>query len=206
MIWCASVVLPLPGAPAIRLKEYSVRPPPSRTSRPGTPVSSNPKRTLSVIYLCSCTSSGPSCSEGGGLLEEPGRERLADQRRQLSGECIQQFRVRDRGRFGGLAPPGHAPAHSAVRRSTCARVHAQPFVTDGASVRRARPNSAQNRSRRSAAPAATDAAPRAQPVHGSASPAAWSVIAGCCRSVVVSFHAGQLGLSWCGTAEAAKAC
>ena len=40
MIWCASVVLPLPGAPAMMLKEYSGRPPPRISSRPGTPVGS----------------------------------------------------------------------------------------------------------------------------------------------------------------------
>jgi hypothetical protein len=33
-----------------------------------------------------------------------------------------------------------------------------------------------------------------------------SVIAGLLPLFVVSFHAGQLDLSWCGTAEAAKAC
>src|SRR4051794_505356 len=37
MICCASVVLPVPGAPAIRLNEYSGSPPPSTPSSPGTP-------------------------------------------------------------------------------------------------------------------------------------------------------------------------
>src|ERR1700720_2554571 len=39
-IWCARVVLPLPGAPAMILKENSGRPPPRISSRPGTPVGS----------------------------------------------------------------------------------------------------------------------------------------------------------------------
>src|SRR5688572_10233484 len=40
MNWCASVVLPQPGAPAMMLKEYSGRPPPRISSSPGTPVDS----------------------------------------------------------------------------------------------------------------------------------------------------------------------
>src|ERR1700678_3860964 len=47
-IWCASVVLPLPGAPAIILKENSGRPPPRISSRPGTPVGSL------LIFTLSC--------------------------------------------------------------------------------------------------------------------------------------------------------
>src|SRR5687768_6189862 len=38
IIWCARVVFPDPGAPAIRFNEYSGRPPPSTASRPGTPL------------------------------------------------------------------------------------------------------------------------------------------------------------------------
>src|SRR5579859_561046 len=48
-IWWASVVLPLPGAPAMILKENSGRPPPRISSRPGTPVGSF------FIITLSCT-------------------------------------------------------------------------------------------------------------------------------------------------------
>src|ERR1019366_2427028 len=47
--WCASVVLPLPGAPAMMLNENSGRPPPTNSSRPGTPVESLLIFTLSWI-------------------------------------------------------------------------------------------------------------------------------------------------------------
>src|SRR6202050_1938566 len=47
-IWWASVVLPLPGAPAMMLKENSGRPPPRISSRPGIPVGSL------LIFTLSC--------------------------------------------------------------------------------------------------------------------------------------------------------
>src|SRR5450631_2804747 len=48
MIWCASVVLPQPGAPAMMLKENSGRPPPRISSRPGIPVGN----FLIVTFSC----------------------------------------------------------------------------------------------------------------------------------------------------------
>src|SRR5690606_31858850 len=51
MIWCASVVLPLPGGPAMRLEEDSGRPPPSTSSRPGTPVCRRLKIALPLVIV-----------------------------------------------------------------------------------------------------------------------------------------------------------
>jgi hypothetical protein len=86
-------------------------------------------------------------------------------------------------------------------------IHAQPFVADGHRAQGA----AEQRGKTALADQrhqlATDAAPWAQPVHGRARlERAFTVIAGLWPLVVVSFHAGLLDLSWCGTAEAAKAC
>src|SRR5665213_816837 len=55
-IWCASVVLPHPGAPAMILKENSGRPPPRISSRPGIPVGSLLILTLSVVLKLSSPS------------------------------------------------------------------------------------------------------------------------------------------------------
>src|ERR1039458_8892468 len=49
--WCASVVFPLPGAPATMLNENSGRPPHTISSRPGTPVGSLLIFTLSWVLM-----------------------------------------------------------------------------------------------------------------------------------------------------------
>src|SRR5665213_1772637 len=51
MIWCASVVLPAPGIPAIRLNENSGTPPARILSSPGTPVSRRRMGTFFDIVL-----------------------------------------------------------------------------------------------------------------------------------------------------------
>jgi hypothetical protein len=87
MIWCASVVLPLPGAPASRLKENSGSPPPSTTSRPGTPVARRRMVAFSVFMeecpVRRCRLGGglkqvaASCSVSDGPIREPNRTRNA---------------------------------------------------------------------------------------------------------------------------------
>src|SRR5450432_117520 len=63
-IWWASVVLPLPGAPAMILKENSGRPPPRISLRPGTPVGSFFIFTLSVVLKLSPLLLGNAAVEG----------------------------------------------------------------------------------------------------------------------------------------------
>src|SRR5579872_6624184 len=80
MICCTSVVLPAPGAPAMRLNENSGTPPPRTASSPGMPVARRRIGTLSVM----------SWSPGNVPLEvvrprvaqQTGRQALADQRGQ----------------------------------------------------------------------------------------------------------------------------
>src|SRR5687768_12328470 len=78
MICCASVVFPAPGAPAIRLKENSGRPPPRISSSPGTPVGRRRMATLSGIFLCLL---GVRVGKGRGpcLSQQTGRERFPDE-------------------------------------------------------------------------------------------------------------------------------
>src|SRR3984957_766457 len=77
-IWWASVVLPLPGAPAMILKENSGRPPPRISSRPGTPVGSLFIFTFSAVLKLSPPSIllGNAAVEGGlrpHILNQPQR-------------------------------------------------------------------------------------------------------------------------------------
>src|ERR1700678_1045549 len=69
----ASVVLPLPGAPAMILKENSGRPPPRISSRPGTPVGS-----LFIITL-SCALKLPLLLLGNAAFEGSLRPHILNQ-------------------------------------------------------------------------------------------------------------------------------
>ena len=76
MICCASVVFPAPGAPAMRLKENSGRPPPRIWSSPGTPVGSRRIATRSVMpyvssVLASEKASGHACRNRPAVKGSP---------------------------------------------------------------------------------------------------------------------------------------
>src|ERR1019366_2235573 len=97
-IWCASVVLPPPGPPAIRLKENSGIPPPKTSSRPGTPDGNLRIGTASLICL------SPRC----GLFDRRpraaqrlGRQSISDESGNQREEGSKQGRGRLRG-DGGL--------------------------------------------------------------------------------------------------------
>ncbi len=87
-IWWASVVLPAPRAPAITVKEYSGSPPPSTSSRPGTPVGSRVMATRDVALMLSLSfmlAPHPDVVAGDlrpGLADQAERQILADERDQ----------------------------------------------------------------------------------------------------------------------------
>ena len=86
-IWWASVVFPHPGAPAMMLNEYSGRPPPRISSRPGTPVGSFRMVTLSsaLIILPRLPASIPAMDASRpGVTHEAQREGFADEGHQQS--------------------------------------------------------------------------------------------------------------------------
>jgi len=120
-IWWASVVLPAPGAPAITVKEYSGSPPPSTSSRPGTPVGSRVMATRDVALMLSLSfmlAPHPDLVAGDlrpGLADQAERQILADERDQ---------QPNDVGEDGGEASLGRGRIATACQRERADAVQA----------------------------------------------------------------------------------
>src|SRR5664279_412976 len=100
MIWCASVVLPQPGGPPIRLKEYSGRPPPRISSRPGTPVG---KRSMVTVMVMAGSVYASASKRLPHEPKQPVGQRSADQAVHQPVERLQELATRTGG-VGALLP------------------------------------------------------------------------------------------------------
>src|SRR5512132_2924788 len=94
IIWWARTVLPHPGDPAMRLKENSGSPPPSTSSRPGTPVRRQLMRILVVIGRFLGTGATQNAVPAGA--KQPLRQGTADQSSQKVVKGLKQRTARCR--------------------------------------------------------------------------------------------------------------
>ncbi len=138
IIWCASVVLPLPGGPAMMLNDSSGRPPPSTVSSPRTPVR---RRLIVTDDVMRCRPGSRRCRwktegvlSGGVRRATPRRAMRAYRRRSRRARRTPRRRLAPRAAIARRGAPARSIALDGVARSSASHGYAATADVDAAVI------------------------------------------------------------------------